>query len=181
MEGEAVLEFSGEKLHASPSQIGAGGSAPPGDVGAMSLQRAEELTYAVFHFRRQARCVGVKQDAGNFAQGLGLIGGADQEILTVLRNELGGFLAVLRNELAPEGWVRFVTFGEEDANGPDALEILGLQKVAEHPAKLLRLCERRPGGGRVSIAINKVRSDVQFRPAILCLQRGKKATGQKQK
>lgn len=96
--------------------------------------------------------------------------------MTILRNELGGFLPVLRNELGSNGGIRVAVLGEDDADGPDAFEVLGLKKVAKYPAKLFHLGKDGAGRGHISARINNIGADVQFGPAILRLQGGQKAT-----
>jgi hypothetical protein len=72
---------------------------------------------------------------------------------------------ILPNELT--GWVRFFRTRDNDADGPDAGEILRLKQTAQHPADLLKLGQHLACGAHIAIGVDVKRTNIQLRPAIM--------------
>jgi hypothetical protein len=90
---------------------------------------------------------------------------------------------ILPNELA--GWVRFFRTRGNDADGPDAAQILRLKQTAQHPADLLKLGQHLACGAHIAIGVDVEGTDVQLCPALVRLRneanREQQTTGEEER
>jgi hypothetical protein len=128
--------------------------AAPRDPATSRLNGAEQLAEAGLDIFRQARGVGIEQNASDFIQRKAASRRCKENIHRSLPDEVAG-------------WVRFFRIRGDDANGPEAAQILRFEQSAQYPADLLELRQHLARGAHVAIGIDVEGADVQLCPALV--------------